>query len=100
MQSRGREATFIGDEDRVVGQLVGGAVLVDAVAGGVGDQGADLAGAEDADDGADAGGGVAAEGTGAEAGAVFPLQKGAGDEKGEDGAGDDGEGGDEAGEFA
>lgn len=99
VQAGGREAVGVGDEGGAEGQVGGGAVLGDGLAGGVGEQGADLAGVEQGDEGAEAGDGAAAEGAAAEA-AVLPLGPGAGDEEGEDGAGDEREGADEARDLA
>lgn len=97
VEPRRREPVLVLHQDGPVRQVRRGAVLFYGLARRVGDQGADLPRVQQADDGPEARDGVAPQRPDAEEAAILPLQPGAGQDEGDDGAGDEREGDDQAG---
>lgn len=93
-----REAIGVVDQHGLVCQVICGTVLSHRLAGCVGDKDAELGGLQQADGGAEAGGGVAPEGPGAQD-ALPPLAVRVGEEEGQYGAGDCGEDPEQAGKL-
>lgn len=93
------EAICVLDQYGLVCQVIGGTVVGDGLAGGVGHEDPELPGLEQADGRAETSGGVAPQGPGAQD-ALPPLSPRVGEEEGQDGAGDGGEDAEQAGDLA